>query len=332
MPQLLVYGATGYTGRLITSYARSLGMNFLIAGRSQENIKRLAETSDLKYRIFDTAGEQNIDDALGDVSVLLNCAGPFFVTAKPLIEACIRNCVHYLDTAAELDSYRISENQEEEAKRQNIMLLPGCGGSVTMLGFLARSVFGQGDPLSSIDIALHVSGPISRGSAISAKENLVTDCWQRVDGVLQREDVPKTAIFNFADSRGDVECHQITLPDIITLWKSTGVKNIRTFINISGVGFPSGNLESLPDGPTLEQREDNPYSAAIHAVDKNGSIIHGVLRTINGYTFTSIAAVHAAKRVMVGEAQPGFQTTASLFGSDFIEAIPETVIEVSNRP
>jgi short subunit dehydrogenase-like uncharacterized protein len=54
-----------------------------------------------------------------------------------LITACIRNQVHYLDVAAELDSYKLAEKHDAQAKAANVMLLPGCRGSVAMLGCLA---------------------------------------------------------------------------------------------------------------------------------------------------------------------------------------------------
>jgi short subunit dehydrogenase-like uncharacterized protein len=47
---------------------------------------------------------------------------------------------------------------------------------------------------------------------------------------------------------------------------------------------------------------------------------------VNGYTFTTIAAAEAARRVVGGEARPGFQTPAILFGDDFAETIADTVI------
>jgi short subunit dehydrogenase-like uncharacterized protein len=41
-----------------------------------------------------------------------------------------------------------------------------------------------------------------------------------------------------------------------------------------------------------------------------------------GYTFTALAALAAAARVLRGEAAPGFQTPAKAFGPDFVLEIP----------
>lgn len=324
---LLIYGATGYTGRLIVDYAKDANVAFSVAGRNEAKLRAQAADINAPYRVFDTTIPQKIDHALQGVTVLLNCAGPFLHTAKPLIQACIRNGVHYLDTAAELDSYLISADLEDEAKRQNVMLLPGCGGSVTMLGFLAVHAIEQVKDPQRIDIALHVSGPTSRGSAISARENMVITCLQRSHGVIQQVDVPDTAVFDFADSRGGVVCQQMTLPDVITLGKVTNADFIRTFVCVSRDAFSSGALDSLPDGPTAEQREHNPYSAAVMVAETDGSVTRAILRTVNGYTFTAIASVQAAVRVVAGEVKPGFHTSAGLFCSNFLEDIPQTTIK-----
>lgn len=78
-----------------------------------------------------------MDKALSDVTAILNCAGPYYRTAEPLMRASIRTGTHYLDIAAELDSYLLAEKLDNEATFAGILLLPGSGGSVAMLGCLA---------------------------------------------------------------------------------------------------------------------------------------------------------------------------------------------------
>jgi len=78
------------------------------------------------------------------------------------MEASIRNGVHYIDTAAELDSFRLAATLGAEARAAGITLLPGGGGSVAMLGSLAGHAVARVRNLRKIRIALHVSGGMSR--------------------------------------------------------------------------------------------------------------------------------------------------------------------------
>ena len=323
MTKLMIYGATGYTGRMAATHAKAAGTPVILAGRSEGPLAGLASELGAEYRVFSLGDTAVIDRHLEDVSVILNCAGPFMRTAKPLMEASIRNGVHYLDTAAELDSYRLAEALDGQAKGAGIMLMPGGGGSVAMLGSLAgRAVALVRDP-RKIRIALHVAGGLSRGSAISAAENLTTETLERVEGDL----VETTAdIRKFDFGKGPVDSFQVTLPDLITLWRGTGIPDIATFVHVTGDGFPQGDLTLLPDGPTEAERVANRYQAVIEVTDAEGRVTRSLLDTVNGYTFTAMAAAEAGRRILAGDVEPGFQTPAGLFGSGFAETIADTTI------
>ena len=324
MKTLMIYGATGYTGRMAAEHAKAAGINLVLAGRSEAPLTELATKLGTGYRVFALDYDEAIDAALSGISVLLNCAGPYLRTAEPLIKAAIRCGVDYLDTAAELDSYRLAEAFDEEAKAAGVMLLPGSGGSVAMLGSLAGHAAQRvADPVQ-IRIALHVTGSMSRGSVISATENMTADCFRLIGGKLVGRRPEELRDFDFGD--GPRSSFPVTLPDLLTMHRATGVPDIETYVHVSGGGFPQGDLATLPDGPTAEQREANRYQASVEVTGADGTIVREVLDTVNGYTFTSMAAPEAARRVLAGERRPGFQTPAGVFGNGFAETIADTRI------
>ncbi|KAL4875605.1 hypothetical protein BJY04DRAFT_232333 [Aspergillus karnatakaensis] len=326
MATLLIYGATGYTGRLATAHARTLGLNIILAGRS-ESTATYAKELNLPYRLFTLDDPSNIDAGLKNITAVLNAAGPFLRTAEPLIEAAIRNKVHYLDVAAELDSYKLAENNDARAKEAGVMLLPGCGGSVAMLGCLAGHAVKRVENPTSIDISLYVAGSMSRGSAISASENLTAECLQIKDGELgPRDDATNTIQLDFDNGAGELVNYPVTLPDLITLRRSTQVPDIRTWVHAAGDAFPTGDLAALPDGPTEEQRAASPYHAVAVVTGADGSVKRSVLHTVNGYTFTGLASAEGAGRVLAGAVKPGFQTPVQAFGSEFVEVVEGTRI------
>lgn len=323
MTKLMIYGATGYTGRMVAEHAKAHGTPLVLAGRSEAPLARLAAEVGVEYRVFSLDDTDATDKNLLDISVLLNCAGPFMRTAKPLMEAAIRYGVHYLDTAAELDSYRLAERLDGDAKTAGVMLMPGGGGSVAMLGSLAGHAVTRVKHPRKIRIAMHVSGGMSRGSVISASENMTNETLARLDSklVAVANDIQK---FDFG--QGAVDSFQVTLPDLITIWRATGVPNIETFVHVTGNGFPQGDLSLLPDGPTEGERLANRYQAVVEVSDAQGYVFRSMLDTVNGYTFTAMAAAEAGHRVLRGEARAGFQTPAELFGNGFAETIADTTI------
>lgn len=324
MSTLMIYGATGYTGRMAAQHATAAGLNPVLAGRDARRLAALAAGLGVDARPFAVDDTAAVDAALHGVTVVLNCAGPFMRTARPLMAACIRFGVHYLDTAAELDSYHLSESLDENAKTAGVMLLPGSGGSVAMLGCLTAHAARRVTDPQHVRVALHVAGSMSRGSAISAAENLNAECLERVGGVLVGRDPAESREFDFG--AGPVACRPATLPDLVTIWHATAIPNIETFVYVSGDAFPVGDLADLPEGPSVEQREANRYQAGVEVTGSGGSAVRSVLDTVNGYTFTPMAAADAARRVLAGHWRPGFHTPAELFGAGFAETIADTRI------
>ena len=316
MSKTLIYGATGYTGRLACDHAKSTGLDFMIGGRDERKLKALSALLDIRYRVFDASDETALLNSLQGVQVLLNCAGPFSMTAKPLMQACIHNGTHYLDTSAELISYQLAEELDQKAQEANVMLLPGCGGSVSMFSCLSAYAMKNipSDKIASIDVALGISGAMSLGSANSAAQSVTNAVLERRDGQLVESKTGSGTKFQFGRGAGELECIQVTLPDLITLAEGTSVANIRSFLHISGSAVPS----VADPGPTQQEREDNPYRAAVFLTMKDGSTVHAVLETVNGYTFTAMASIEAARRVLEGDVEAGFQTPAQVFGPDFV--------------
>lgn len=101
---------------------------------SAEKLAPIANELNLEYRVF------NVKDASGylqDVTVLLNCAGPFSATAEVLVKACLTQKVHYLDITGEIDVFRKCYALDNEAKKQHIIIMPGVGTDIVPTDCLA---------------------------------------------------------------------------------------------------------------------------------------------------------------------------------------------------
>lgn len=324
MNTLMIYGAAGYTGGMAAEHAASAGLNLVLAGREKDRatLEAMADRLGAGLRTFSLENPDAVANSLECVSVLLNAAGPFANTGEPLMSAAIRARVHYLDFSAELDTYREALALDAQARAAGVMLLPGSGGSVAMLGSLAGHAVARVRNPRKISIALHVAGAMSRGSATSASQNIVTETLHLVDGELVTRSPDELRDFDFGS--GPRSSFPVTLPDLVTIHHATDVPDIDTFVHVTGGAFSNGDVKNLPAGPSFEEREANRYHAAIEVTDADGTVVRSLLDTVNGYTFTAIAAAQAARRVLAGEVRPGFQTPAGLFGNGFAETIAHT--------
>jgi short subunit dehydrogenase-like uncharacterized protein len=275
-------------------------------------------------RIFSTDDPDEIRRGLEGVCLTLNAAGPFMATAEPLMAAAIRSGVHYLDFSAELGTYRQAMARDEQARAAGVMLLPGSGGSVAMLGSLAGHAVARVKVPRKIRIALKVAGGMSRGSITSATQHVVSELLHLVDGELVARSPKESLDFDFGD--GPQATFPVTLPDLLTIHHATSVPDIETFVHVTAGAFPVGNFAELPAGPSPEERAANPYRAAVEVTDADGTVVRATLYAVNGYSFTAMAAAEAARRVLCGELRPGFQTPAGVFGHGFAETIANTQI------
>jgi short subunit dehydrogenase-like uncharacterized protein len=134
---ILIYGATGYTGRLIAKAASDRRARPILAGRNLDKVKSVAQPLGLSARAFDLGDPARIDAAIKDISVVLCAAGPFSATSRPVADACLRNRVHYLDITGEIDVFEALAARDAEAKARGVMLLPGVGFDVAPSDCLA---------------------------------------------------------------------------------------------------------------------------------------------------------------------------------------------------
>lgn len=322
MKKLMIYGATGYTGRMAAEHAKALGLDLVIAGRNAARLVPLAAQLDVTYRVF--TPDALPSESLDGISVLLNFAGPFAQTAGSLMRACIEAGVDYLDITAEINVYRLAEQLGVDAAVADVMLLPGVGWDVVPTDCLAMHVARRVQNPQSLRVALQVAGSMSRGSALSVSEIMGAGLLARVDGELVSTPDAQSKHFDFGD--GPALCAPLSFGDLVTGWHSTGIPDIAMFVHLTGDAFPEGDLSRLPDGPSAQQREAHRARAVAEVTGADGSVARSVIETVNGYTYTPLAAVEAARRVLNGERRPGFETPARLFGMGFAQTIAGTTI------
>ena len=84
--KLLIYGAYGYTGRLIVEECLKLGIKPIIAGRSPEKAMTYANKHGLEYDVFEVSEKEKLEKWLRRGDTVIHCGGPFIHTARDMVE------------------------------------------------------------------------------------------------------------------------------------------------------------------------------------------------------------------------------------------------------
>lgn len=334
--RLLIYGANGYTGALITRFAADGGMRPVIAGRNAAAIGKLAEKYGLEQRIFSLEETEKLDAALKEVDAVLHCAGPFSITSQPMVEACLRNRKHYTDITGEISVFEACDAQDEFAKKAGIMLMPGVGFDVVPTDCLALHLKDRLPTATHLSLAFHGIGGLSHGTQATMTMNIGRGGAIRKDGKITPVSAAwKTREIDF----GSITKTATTIPwgDVATAYYSTGIPNIEVFTVVPnsvlrlmklsrylGWLLATGPIQKFlhgripPGGPSDEERATGGSMLWGEARDASGNSVEARQHCPEGYTVTALAALNIAKKILAGDLKPGYQTPAKAYGADLI--------------
>ena len=155
----MVYGANGYSGALLARLAAERGERPVLAGRSAA-VAGLAGELGLPHRAFPLTAPD-----LDGVTAVVNCAGPFAATARPLVDACLAAGVDYLDITGELDVFDWMFAQSSRAVTAGVVLLTGAGFDVVPTDCLAAMLVAAMPGAVRLELAFDAPGGLSRGTA-----------------------------------------------------------------------------------------------------------------------------------------------------------------------
>ena len=338
MNNFLIYGATGFVGEAISRLAVERGMKPLLAARNTEKLKLLAEELGLDAYSFNLEDQVYLDKVLKKVKLVLHCAGPYIHTYKNMVDACLRNRVHYIDISGEISVYEAIAALDNEAKNAGIMLLPGSGFDVAPTDCMALYLQNELPAGNKLTLAFCSDGPagLPPGTAKTAVELLPYGNRIRRNGqlIIPAEKM-KSKYIDFG--KGEVKATRLTWGDIFTAFHTTGIQNIEVysvfsksvvrllkFMNLFNkvlIFPPVHNLlkKFRIKGSTKDERQQTKTSVWGELSDDVGNTIqcrmHGPEA---GVEWTSDVALLSTKKVLEGKFKPGYQTPATAFGSDFV--------------
>src|SRR5919198_1303336 len=127
---IAVYGATGYTGRLVATELHRRGARAVLAGRNRAKLEMVAEDlgGDVEVRAAPLDDPVALRDVLEPCAAVIACAGPFRLHGEPVLAAAVDACTHYLDTTGEQLFMRlVFEDYGSRADRAGVALVTAMG-------------------------------------------------------------------------------------------------------------------------------------------------------------------------------------------------------------
>lgn len=340
---VLVYGAYGFTGRLITEACLARGLEVVVAGRDAPRVEDVARQHEVPFRVFPVEERRALLRALDEVDVVMNVAGPFVHTAPPILKACLQSSTHYLDISGELEVLEHLAQQDAGLQEAGIMAVPGVGFDIVASDCLAAHLSAQLPLTTILELAVIGSGAVSRGTARTALRQLGRPGYIRREGEIVP--VPPAWKTRRVDLGHRVhEVVSVPLGDVIAAPRHTGIPSIIGYAALPPLArlillwsrqlewlfrlpLVKGLLrlwaETYYTGPSARRRKTGRSYVWGRVADEEGRERVAVLALPETYAFTAEAAAAAAEKVLGGTVRPGFQTPVTAFGSDFAFEVAE---------
>ncbi|HEY2746406.1 MAG TPA: saccharopine dehydrogenase NADP-binding domain-containing protein [Polyangia bacterium] len=338
---VVVYGATGFTGRLVCAELARRKAKFAVAGRDHAKLTALAAslpTAQPDVLVAALDDRAALEAAVARGRVVLACAGPFARFGEPVREAALAAKRHYLDITGESEYMLATAARDAEARARGVALVNAVGFDVVptdAAAVLAAEAAGGRPEL--LRIAIRFGGRATQGTTRSALEQADKGGMAYLAGKYVTEPVAADRWqAAFPPPIGDRVCVSIPWGDLATAPRSTGARTIRTYMAVSStmakvaplVGLagkalawaPAKRLAerwvaTLPEGPSDAERAR--ARCAIVAEAQNGARTARAWVTCgDGYDFTAAASVECALRAAAdGFDRKGALTPTQAFGA-----------------
>ena len=161
--KVVVYGASGYTGRLVCEYLREFNVPFIAAGRDKARIAEALETvpgiGTVDHEIVEVEHAVGpLSELFDGASVVCNMVGPFATYGAEVVEACLASGCHYVDTTGEQD-WLIAAEADYGARMAAAGLLLGPGiAQMYTTGEIAAQLCLEEPGLDTLDILVFWKG------------------------------------------------------------------------------------------------------------------------------------------------------------------------------
>jgi short subunit dehydrogenase-like uncharacterized protein len=321
---IALFGATGYTGRLVAAELAAAEADFVLSGRSRAKLEALAEELGRRAPVQPARLEDpgSIRALLSDCAVVIDCAGPFARYGEPVLRAAVETGTHYLDTTGEQSYMKMAfERYGTQAEQAGMAVIPAVGYDYVP-GDMIASVTAEG--MGELDEVLLAYAWLgfrpSRGTMQTALEILRGGGseWRNLQWVPARGSWG-AGTFEFPSPVGRRRMMRYPSGEQITVPRHVATRNVHTIYTaetfaphrrLAGmvplVARPTGAtmrtplrraadalLSRLPEGPSEEERRKTTYTIVCEARSEH-RMRRGEVRGTDTYGVTAAAIAKGA--------------------------------------
>jgi short subunit dehydrogenase-like uncharacterized protein len=246
---VVVYGATGYTGRLVAAELDAAGADYLLSGRNLQKLEALSASLPGRppvsaVSLDDPAG---LRELLSEAGAVIACAGPFHLFGEPVLKAAIESGTHYLDTTGEQTYIRmVFDSYGGRAADAKVAAVPAMGFDYVPGDMIAALTAGDLDPVDSVSLAYRAKMQPTHGTMLSALEMIKGGDLEWRDGALRpAPQKVSRGRFDFGPPLGEIPMTRYPAGEHVTVPRHIRTRNVETSLSADSF-VPAAAAPLLP--------------------------------------------------------------------------------------
>ncbi|MCE6997333.1 saccharopine dehydrogenase NADP-binding domain-containing protein [Saccharothrix sp. S26] len=300
--RVLVYGATGHTGRFVVDELLRRGLAPVLAGRSAERLAAVPPRhAALERRVVGIDDPDRLRRAVAGVGAVVNCAGPFLDTALPLARAAVEVGAHYLDVTAEQPVVRaLYRSLDAPARAAGVAVVPAMAFYGGLADLLVTAALNGGTRADEVEVAIGLDRwwPTA-GTRITGTRNTATRLVIRGNALTPVDSAAPSQTWSYPQPLGDQAVVQVPFSEVITIDRHLDVTELRSYLNTAALGDLRDAATPAPT-PTDEQGR-SAQRFVVDVVVRRGEDVHRISATGRDiYAVTAPIVVEGVVRLLDG--------------------------------
>ena len=166
---VVIYGANGFSGRLIAEFLREYNVPFIAAGRSlkrlQDVMSRVPGIETADYECVEAQTVEDMTRLFAGAKVVCNTAGPFLYNGRRVIEAALQSGCHYLDISGEQAWVRqVSEQWGAKFAERGLLAAPATAFMSSVSDAAVRLCLEHNPGIDTLEVLTMFKGNPTFGS------------------------------------------------------------------------------------------------------------------------------------------------------------------------
>jgi hypothetical protein len=303
--KIVVFGASGHTGRFIVSELARRGLMTILAGRDPDKLRALHKTYPaFETRVASIDDPASLDHALLGASLVINSAGPFVDTAAPVIEAALRARIHYLDVTAEQTvALATFEKFSDAARKAGVLIMPSVAFYGAMGDLLATAAMRNWSTADEIQIAVALDGwKPTQGTRLTSQRNPGRRLVFSNHRLTVLEETPPKRVWSFPPPFGKQEVVVLPLAETVIISQHLRVPEVHAYMNLAALADLHNPTTPGPTPADERGRSEQEFLMEVK-VRKGNEERRAIAAGRDIYAVTAALVVEAAERIDAGDIQ-----------------------------